>query len=293
MLNNRMRVVRTALFAAAVATLGSAASASAELLGEFTRFQQCPWTNTEVKQCLYMQSEGGTLTLGKKKIPIEKQVVLQGGFGEPVSKISPFFAATNGITLTKASQSVPGGLAGLIPEGKTPPLIKSLIKFYFENALTGVNATLELAEPASDIGFGKLNLLDGEGVALKLPLMVHLENPFLGKGCYVGESGSPMVWELTTGVTAPEKPNTPITGAPGVSKFLEKKQILELSKNELVDNKWSAPSANGCGGGLSFLVDPIINEQFGNLAAGNNTAVLKNTIYTSAAAAVQLNHDIG
>src|SRR5262245_56282601 len=102
MLNNRMRVVRTVLFAVAVATLGSAASASAELLGEFTRFQQCPWTKAKVRQCLYMQSNEGTLTLGKKKVPIEKQIVLQGGFGEPVSGLSPFFAATNGIMLTKA-----------------------------------------------------------------------------------------------------------------------------------------------------------------------------------------------
>jgi hypothetical protein len=102
-----------------------------------------------------------------------------------------------------------------------------------------------------------------------------------------------MVWELTTGVTAPEKPNAPITGAPGVSKFLEKKQILELSENELVDNKWSAPVANGCGGGLSFLVDPIVNEQLGDMTAGHNTAVLKNTIYISTAAAVKLNHDMG
>lgn len=293
MLNNRMRVVRTAMLAVAVATLGSAASASAELLGEFTRFQQCPWTTAEVKQCLYMLSTGGTVTLGSKKIPLEKQIVLQGGFGEPVSKISPFFAATDGVTLTKASQSVPGGLAGLVPDAKSPPLVKSLIKFYFENALTGVNATLELAEPASSIGFGKKNLLDGEGLALKLPLKVHLENPFLGKACYVGADDWPIVWELTTGVTAPEKPNTPITGAPGVSKFLEKKQILELSENELVDNKWPAPVANGCGGGLSFLVDPIVNEQLGEMTAGHNSAVLENTIYVSAAADVKLNHDMG
>jgi hypothetical protein len=283
MLNNRMGVVRTALFAVAVATLGSAASASAELLGEFTRFQQCPWTNTEVKQCLYMQSEGGMLTLGKKKVPFENQIVLQGGFSKPVSGISSFFAATNGVTLTKAGQSVPGGLAGLIPEGKAPPLVKSMIKFYFENALTGVNATLELAEPASSISLGKLNLLDGEGQALKLPLKVHLENPFLGKACYVGSSAEPIIWELTSGGA----------GSPGVEKFLEGKLILELSENELVDDKWSAPSANGCGGGLSFLVDPIVNEQLGDMTAGHNSAVMENTIYTSAAEAVQLNHDIG
>ncbi len=90
MLKNSMSVVRTALFAVAVATLGSAASASAELLGEFTRFQQCPWTNTEVKKCLYMQSKGETLTLGSKKVPIEKPIRLQGGFGDPSAEFPPF-----------------------------------------------------------------------------------------------------------------------------------------------------------------------------------------------------------
>jgi hypothetical protein len=293
MLKSRMRVARMALFAVAVATLGSAASASAGLLGEFTRFQQCPWTNTDVKKCLYVQSKGGLLTLGSKKIPLEKQIVLQGGFGEPVSGISPFFAATNGVTLTKVAQTVPGGLAGLVPTDKSPLLVKVLSKFFFENMLTGANATLELAEPASSIGFGELNLLDGESVALKLPLKVRLENPFLGKACYVGSSGAPIIWELTSGVTSPKKPNAPITGSPGESKFLEKEQILELSKNELVDNKWSVPSAKGCGGGLSFLVDPIINAQLGDMTAGHNTVTLENTIYISAAAAVQLNHDMG
>jgi len=283
MLNNRLRVVRMAMFAVAVATLGSAASASAELLGEFTRFQQCPWTKTKVKQCLYMQSKGGTVTLGKKKITIEKQIVLQGGYGEPVSGISPFFAATNGITLSKAGQPDPGGLAGLVPDAKSPPLVKSLTKFYFENLLTGVNATLELAGPASNIGFGELNLLDGENLALKLPLKIRLENPFLGKACYVGSNAEPIIWELPSGGT----------GSPGVEKFLEGKLILELSENELVDDEWSAPTANGCGGGLSFLVDPIVNEQLGSLAAGENAATLKNTIYISAAEAVQLNHDVG
>ncbi len=293
MLKSRMRVIRMALFVVAVATLSSATSASAGLLGEFTRFQQCPWTNANVKKCLYMLTAGGTLTLGKKTVPIEKPIVLQGGIGEPVSGISPLFEASNWDTLSDAAQQVPGGLAGLVPAEKSPPLVKSLTKFFLENSLTGVTATLELAEPASSIGFGESNLLGGKGLALKLPLEIHFENPFLGKACYVGSSATPVDWELTTGTTAPKKPNSPITGAPGVSEFLEAGQILELSKDKLVDNKWSAPSASGCGGGLSFLVDPIVNEQLGEMSAGHNTAVLENTIYISAAAAVKLNNDMG
>lgn len=293
MQQRRMRVMRMALFAVAIATLGSATSASAKLLGDFVRFQQCPWTNPAVEKCLYMQTTAGSVVLGSKKITIEKPIVLQGGFGAPVGEFSPFFAATNGITLSKAPQSTPGGLGGLIPEGKGPPLVKSLTQFFFENMLTGVNATIELAKPASDISIGELNLLDGKGSALKLPLKIHLENPFLGKACYVGSSSSPLVWSLTTGTTSPPPPSKPISGTPGVTKFLESKLILELSKNKLVDNSWSAPAASGCGGGLSFLVDPLVNEQLGSMSAGRNTAILENTIYIAGAADVKLNNEDG
>jgi len=238
-----------------------------------------------------MVTKGGTLTFGSKKVTIEKSIVLQGGMGEPVKGISPMVAATNGVTLSKASQPVPGGLLGLIPEAKSPPLVKSLAKFFFENTLTGVTATLELAKLAPSVEVGELNLLAAEGIALKLPLEIHLENPFLGKACYIGSSGVPVTWELTTGWTNPKKPNTPISGTPGTSEFLEKKQILQLNGNELVDNKWSAPAASGCGGGLSFLVDPIINEQLGDMTAGHNSAILKSTVSIATAANVNSHDD--
>ena len=98
----------------------------------------------------------------------------------------------------KAAQNVPGGLAGIVPEASSPPLVKALIKFFFENKITGLTSTLELAKPASEIKMSESNLARREGVALKMPVKVHLENPFLGKSCYVGSSSSPIWWELTT-----------------------------------------------------------------------------------------------
>ncbi len=291
MWKSRMRPARAVLLVVALAALSSAATASAKLLGGFTRFQQCPWTNVKVEKCLYMLTEGGTLTFGSKKIPVEKPIALQGGMGEPVKGISPMVAATNGVTLSKAPQPVPGGLLGLIPEAKQPPLVKSLAKFFFENMLTGVSATLEPAVSVSSIEVGELNLLAAENIALKLPLKIRLENPFLGKACYIGSSSAPVTWELTTGWTSPKKPNAPINGMPGSSEFLEKSQILQLNGNELVDNKWSAPAASGCGGGLSFLVDPIVNEQFGDMTAGHNSAVLESTVSIATAANVQSHND--
>ena len=58
----------------------------------------------------------------------------------------------------------------------------------------------------------------------------------------------------------------------------------------LVDNAWSAPTATGCGGILSFLVTPIINAQLGSTTAGHNTAILNSELYIAAAAAVRENN---
>jgi hypothetical protein len=291
MQKHRKRAVATALLAVSLAALGLTASAQAKLVGNYTRFAQCPFSNLEVKKCIISTTTGGEVVLGSKKVPIEKPVVLQGGYGKAVEGNSPFFAAANGITLSKAPQNVPGGLLGIVPPEKSPALVKALSAFFFENAITGVNSTLELAKPASEIVVSENNLAGEIGTALKLPLKVRLENPFLGKNCYVGSSSTPIIWNLTTGETNPPAPNTKIKGSVGVAEFLEEGRILELKGAQLVDNAWGAPKAAGCGGILSFLVDPIINSQLGTLTAGHNTAILKNEIFVGSAAAVRLNNE--
>jgi hypothetical protein len=294
MQKHRTRVVATALLAVALAALGLAGTAQAKLVGNYTKFAQCPFANTEVLKCVYSVTESGEVVLGTKKVPIEKQVILQGGFGAAIeekegAEFAKFYEATNKITLSKAPQNVPGGLLGIIPEASQPALVKALIKFFFENSLTGVNSTLELAKPASEIRVSENNLAGEIGTAMQLPVKVHLENPFLGKNCFVGSSTTPIIWKLSTGETNPPPPNTKITGSAGEIEFLEEGRILVAKNNKLVDNAWSAPKAAGCGGILSFLVDPIINAQLGTTAAGYNTAILKGTLNVGSAAAIRKN----
>lgn len=288
---HRRRVACVALAAAALAALSFAGTAAAKLTGNYTKFAQCPFTNLEVKRCVYAVTESGEVVLGSKKVPIEKQVILQGGSGKPVKGVAPFFAALNGITLSKAPQNVPGGLLGVVPESKQNWLIKKLIKFFFENSLTGLNSTLELAKPASEIKINEAALAEEEKVALELPLKVHLENPFLGNNCFIGSSTSPVIWKLTTGVTSPPEPNKPITGDGGEGTFLEEGRIIETKGTKLVDNAWSAPTATGCGGILAFLVNPIVVGQVGTTTAGHNTAILNNSVFVAAAGAVKTNNE--
>lgn len=284
------RVVTTALLAVALAALCLAGTAQAKLVGEFTKFQYCPWTNTEVKKCLYSVTESGEVKLGKKTVTIENKVLLQGAYGAPnaTTKISKFFGATSGKpTLQPVAQKVPGGLLGIVPEAESPLLVKKLIKFFFENSLTGLNATLELAGSPTAIEISEANLSRKENLALKLPVKVHLENPFLGSKCYVGSDSSPIIWNLTSGTTSPSAPNKSIEGSAGKIEAREEGLIAQLNGNKLVENNWSAPKAAGCGGILAFLVNPIVNTQLGTTTAGNNTAILNNTIDIATAAAVQ------
>lgn len=287
------RTLGPALFAAAaLLVVALAPSAQAKLTGEYTKFEQCPFSNLEVKRCLYSPTTSGEVVLGKKAVPIVNTTILQGGVGAADEEgNAKFFAAKNGITLSKTPQPVPGGLAGIVPDASSPPLVKALIKFFFENSLTGLNSTLELAKTASDIKVNQSHIGEEVGTALEMPVKVHLENPFLGKNCFVGSSTSPITWKLTTGATSPPEPNKSIKGYSGELELLEEGSILVLKGAKLVDNAWSAPSPTGCGGILAFLVNPIVKAQLGTTSAGYNTAILNNTINVATAFAVRLNNE--
>jgi hypothetical protein len=291
----RTRAVCMALAVTALATFALAGTAQAKLVEPFLKFQHCDWKNAEVKRCLYALTESGEVVLGSKKVPIVNKVLLQGGFGTPdkITKISKFFGATNGVTLQKSPQPVPGGLAGLVNCKEISNfLLRISCEITFENGVTGLNSTLELARPASEIQISESNMSRKEKLALQLPLKARLENPFLGSNCYVGSEANPIIWNLTSGKTAPPGPNTSIEGSAGKVTFLEEGLILRLDGNKLVDNAWAAPEADGCGGIFSFILDPIINAAAGlPAAAGTNTAILNNTVEITTPFALKLNDE--
>jgi hypothetical protein len=281
----------TLLLVAVTASFVPAASAAAELTGPYTKFAQCPYENPEASKCIYSTTTGGEVILGSKKVPVANPAVLQGAYGQPDKEgLSKFLGAANGITLSKAAQPVPGGLMGIVPPENASPLVKAALALLFENGLTKVSATLELARPASEIRFNEEHFGGELGAGLMLPIKVHLDNPLLGSSCYVGSSSSPVIWRLTSGTTSPPKPHKPITGTVGKVEFLEEGGFAETEGTTLVDNAWSVPVANGCGGPLSFLIDPIVNSSAGLPSpAGVNTVSLDSAISIASAASVKKN----
>jgi hypothetical protein len=294
---NRTKTTRAALLLVAVVSLALAASASAKLTGDYTRFANCPYKNPEASKCIVSTTEGGEVVLGSKAVPIVNPAVLQGAYtegeGGGFANFAKFIAATNGETLTKAPQPVPGGLAGLVKCNEiTNFILHAACQFTFENGLTGVNATLELARPASEILVSENNLGGEIDTALKLPVKIHLENPFLGASCYVGSSSEPIYWNLTSGTTKPPAGIKPITGTVGELEVFAGGSIIEAKGLTLVDNTWAAPSTNGCGGLLSFILDPIVSLNAGLPAkAGKNTAILVNDAFIGSAFAVNKNDE--
>jgi hypothetical protein len=287
----RLFAAMAVIGAMALLPASQAAASSHHPTGEFAPFSECPLSHPSVGACVFSESNGGFFQVGKKTVPLKNPVILQGGLefkeegGEPKSF---FVGAENGETLSKTPQPVPGGLLGIEAPAWWPSFLRNLFNETINNGFTGVTATVELAAPASQVQINTFNLLTEQGTALSLPVKIKLSNPFLGNNCYIGSNSSPVTIAFTTGETSPPPPNEPIHGAAGTFSANESGTLITLSGGKLVNNSLAAPGANGCGGLLSFLIDPFVNSIVGlPSAAGTNTAVLEGKLETAEAAAVK------
>ena len=246
-------------------------SAMATPKGDYAVFAQCPIAAENVRTCVVSRTESGEIKVGKEAVPIEKTQTLQGGliFNTPFEAV--FVEALNKETLTKTPQKVPGGLTGIKCseiKGSGPIEIglRFLCESIFDNHLTAVYATTELAVPPSGVILNQPFLEIGYSTALTLPVKIKLENPLLGSSCYIGSNTEPIKLELTSG--AP--------GKIGTIKTKDAGGILEISNNTLAASNFKAPGATGCG--PLGLLDSLLNSKLGLPATEGNKSVLNNTI---------------
>jgi hypothetical protein len=292
--NPIMRICRCVLIAVAalvvpLAVTSPALATTHHPTGEFAPFADCPLSTPGLSDCVLSEASKGEFTVGNKTVPINKVITLQGGFivNEKTGALE-FVGAEDGNTLSKVPLYVPGGLFGIEPPKSWSKEAKERFEEMINKGLTGVTATTELAAPASDIGLSTENLIDEEGTALSLPVKIKLSNFLLGESCYVGSNAHPIVINFTTGTTEPPAPNKPITGAAGAFEHNEAFTLITLNGGRLVNNSFAAPGAEGCGGALSGVVDPLVNSILGlPAAAGHNTAILEGKLSTANAAAVK------
>jgi len=278
--------------AACVAVLAFAAPAMAlKPTGDFVNFGDCPQGVTGVNFCIYAQTSSGEFKIGSTTVPLTKVTTLQGGIiDNEETGAETFVNATDGNTLSKTPQTVPGGLLKILAPEFFPEFLRNLFNEFINKGITGVTATTELVATPT---ISRLNLLTAKGTALGLPVRVRLENSFLGPKCYIGSKAHPVNVEFTTGTTSPPPPNTPITGSIGEAEFKDEFQLIIIRKNSLVNNSFAAPEAEGCGSQILFglftgLIDSAVDSQLGlPSAAGHNTAILNGTLENASAAAVK------
>lgn len=277
-----------ALAATMLVPASQASAGSHNPTGEFAQFDECPLSQPTLVFCVFSESDGGFFQVGTKTVPLENPVVLQGGlaFDEEVNSI--FIGAENGETLVKTPQPVPGGLLGIEAPKWWPIWLQSWFNNKINEGFTGVNATVEVAGPASNIEVNTLNLIIEQGTALSLPVKIKLDNALLGSNCYIGSNSNPVVIDFTSGETSPPPPNEPISGSAGNFEINEAGTLTTLSGGALVNNSFAAPGADGCGGIFSFLIDPLVDSILGLPSpAGTNAAVLEGKLQTAVAAAVK------
>lgn len=279
-----MKKFITGSMVAALASLvlvPSALGASHNPKGEFAGFAECPLNNPLVTDCVLSVTNGGSFTIGKKTVPLKNPVTLQGG-GYLVGETTQFVGAENGDTLSKTPQPVPGGLLGITAPTWWPKFIQDWFNDQINKGLTGVNATVELAAPASQIQLSTENLLNAEGTALGLPSKIHLENAILGSNCYIGSNAKPVQLNFTSGKSGA------LTGAVGELNFNEAFTLVTISGGKLVDGTYAAPGVSGCGGIFSIFVNPLVDSILGTpSASGKNSAILEGKIQDASAAAVK------
>jgi hypothetical protein len=263
-----------------LAVLACAPFASADPTPEYEQFSQCPYENLEMDRCVYGVFDG-SYSIGSKTISLQNQITLQGGYTGEGSEIE-FHGASNGITLSKTAQPLPGGLSGVTAPPSWPKELQEWFNELIGTGLTGVDATLELAGPATGITLNYENLFEEEGTALGLPVKIKLDNPILGNNCYIGSDKAPIQLELTTGTSGS------LNGTPGEISFNGSLTITTLTGLKVVDGTYAVPGASGCGGIFSTFVDPLVNSLLGlPSASGKNAATLTGVLEDADAAAVR------
>jgi hypothetical protein len=283
-----------------VTALASASPAMAEPKGIFAKFKECPTEIPGVKICTYNVTSGGEFKLGNTKVPINKNIIQQGGgikIGGPEYALEP---AKNGESISKTELNVPGGLLDFIKceeitgGGIIETFFRELCKKTFEHGPTEVTATSEIvANEKNPVLLNTFNLIEEEGTAVTLPLRIHLKNTFLGNNCYIGSEASPVELHLTTGETHPPAGFKSIRGKLGSEETPEEKELSfgHIFNNSLVDNNYPAPGTEGCGeayifpfGTIKGFLDSLVNGKLGiPNKAGENVAILNGELNTASA----------
>jgi hypothetical protein len=236
--------------------------------------------------CLHSEVVGGHASVGRTNVPVTSipdkvdfafNVFEAEGLGPRQNQFTPITPAS-GQVVTGPAQTVPGGLLGILGS----PVNGQVNTVTANVELAGTTVPNTVVDPSgATMLFSTENYLSEEGVALLLPVKIHLHNPFLGPNCYIGSNANPIELKLTDGRTTPPPPNRSIVGNTGLITFTREFSSIVETGSVLVDNSFSVPKASGCGPAVIVaghpaggMLDSAIDQKVGLPSpAGHNTAI--------------------
>ncbi len=177
-----------------VGLLSAPAAAAPVLRGGWAPLNRCPVDNasmlaatgtTTVASCVAADAASGSITLGGTTLATGS-TNLQFGLvntGGTFAIVPPADGA-----IISAPVTIPGGILGLMCPSNIP-FVSQICEAVENGALNEITATVRAAGAPTEF-----SLTAGLGVGqpiLRLPVKIHLQNPFLGSNCFIGTNANP------------------------------------------------------------------------------------------------------
>jgi hypothetical protein len=284
-----LRLALAVVFAMSALTLNFASSAIAKK-SPWAKFEQCPFGAKVVTPqgekgpqfCFFGEAgKESFFQAGKVTVHFVKPIDLRGAlaeYEENGERINPFIAPRNNELITKEAEPGPSLTEGIDAEKLEEPEKKRYEEYVAAGKSTKTTETIELAKPNIFVSLRKF--FSEVGPSFSFSVLIHIQNPFLGKTCLDGSTVTPIEVPFTTGETAPPPPNTPIRGAIGAE--FEEEELIDGAEATLVDNEYAAPGVTGCG--VNGGADAALNAGLGLPSpAGSNTTELIGRLYVASA----------
>lgn len=275
-----------AVFAMSALTLSFASSALAKK-SLWNKMDECPFGakvmtpggEAETHFCLFGEAGPESyFQAGKVTIHFVKPIDLYGGVAEDPenAEANTYVRPLNNVQISKEAEPGPSLTEGVNAEKLAEPEKARYEAYLASGRSTATTETIEVADEGIFVSFSPF--FGEHGESFGFPVMIHIKNPFLGKGCYDGSTAEPIDVPYTTGETNPPAPNTPIEG--GIGEEHEPEPDLVNAEAKLVDNEYAAPGVQGCGvnGGADGAIDAGLGLPS---PAGTNATELIGLLWTS------------
>ncbi|MEU0400724.1 hypothetical protein ABZ318_10795 [Streptomyces sp. NPDC006197] len=263
----------------AFVSAGTATAAAPQLNGSWAPFDRCPVDAPAMlaadgldrsTQCVSSSSAGGSIRLGNTTV-VTGRTNLQIGVIQNADGTNTVVPPPAG-SLIADSATVPGGLLGLMCPSDIP-FITDICRQLSDANLNKITATVESVGTPSE--FDQIAGVLTDMPIVRIPVRIHLQNPFLGSNCYIGTKSNPIVLRPSN-LTSPDfsVERYDGDGSPNEEGDMSRLNILGSTQ---VDRTFAVPGASGCGLGLG-LVNGAVNLKTGLPAAsGRNSITLDNT----------------